>query len=323
MKRSLPLQLACSLRIQVLILLLVISTGVTFAATNTPFEFRDGDRVVLLGDTFIEREGDYGYIEQRMTVQFPERNVQFRNLGWSGDTPLGTARASFDFDKAGAGFEKLKQEVATAQPSVVILGYGMASSLEKTPPTPAQFKAEMLQLMDAIQSMTTNGRVRFILLTPIRHEAFGMDARQIAKHNEILGGYSKALGEIAESRNSAFISLFDELKERNGGEALTDNGIHLNAVGYRRAAEVIAQGLGWTMNAKLAPAEQLRQAILEKNQLFFDRWRPQNETYLFGFRKQEQGQNAKEIPMFDPLILKEEAKIAELRRPARTRKGPV
>src|SRR5437899_4318211 len=151
--------------------LLIISVAGGFAATKTPFEFQDGDRVVLIGDTLIEREGTYGYIEQRLTSQFPDRKVQFRNLGWSGDTPQGTARAGFDFDKPGKGFEKLQEEVAAAQPSVAILGYGMASSLEKPPASPAQFKAEMLQLMDAIQSVTTNGLVRCILLSPIRHEA--------------------------------------------------------------------------------------------------------------------------------------------------------
>src|SRR5260221_1241440 len=55
--------------------------------------------------------------------------------------------------------------------------------------------------------------------------------------------------------------------------------------------------------------------FIAKNTLFFDRWRPQNETYLFGFRKHEQGQNAKEIPMFDPLISQQEAEIAKLRTP--------
>ncbi len=45
------------------------------------------------------------------------------------------------------------------------------------------------------------------------------------------------------------------------------------------------------------------------------RWRPQNETYLYGFRKHEQGQNAREIPEFDPLIVQLEKKIAQLRVP--------
>src|SRR6187455_2950099 len=79
----------------------------SFAATQTPFEFRDGDRVVLIGDTLIEREPAHGYVEQRLTTEFPTRHVTFRNLGWSADTPAGESRASFDFDKPGKGFEKI------------------------------------------------------------------------------------------------------------------------------------------------------------------------------------------------------------------------
>jgi hypothetical protein len=63
--------------------------------------------------------------------------------------------------------------------------------------------------------------------------------------------------------------------------------------------------------------EQLRQTVIEKNRLYFHRWRPQNETYLFGFRKHEQGQNAAEVPKFDPLVAELEAKIAQLRVPVK------
>ena len=51
--------------------------------------------------------------------------------------------------------------------------------------------------------------------------------------------------------------------------------------------------------------------------LYFYRWRPQNETYLFGFRKHEQGNNAREIPQFDPLVEAKEKEIARLRRPVK------
>ena len=60
--------------------------------------------------------------------------------------------------------------------------------------------------------------------------------------------------------------------------------------------------------------EPLRRAVVEKNQLFFYRWRPHNETYLFGFRKHEQGKNAKEVAEFDPLVSKAEEDIARIRK---------
>src|SRR5215471_11395449 len=86
--------------------------SIALGVPKNAFEFRDGDRVALVGDTLMEREQTYGYLEERLAIQFPTRNVIFRNLGWSGDTPAGNARASFDFDKAGKGFEKLKQQIA-------------------------------------------------------------------------------------------------------------------------------------------------------------------------------------------------------------------
>ena len=61
----------------------------------------------------------------------------------------------------------------------------------------------------------------------------------------------------------------------------------------------------------------LRSAILAKNELYFHRWRPANNTYLFLFRKHEQGQNAKEIPLFDPLVAEREQEIAKLLGAAR------
>jgi lysophospholipase L1-like esterase len=61
-------------------------------------------------------------------------------------------------------------------------------------------------------------------------------------------------------------------------------------------------------------SEQLRNVLIEKNFAFFNRYRPQNETYLFLFRKHEQGNNAVEIPQFDPLVTEYETQITTLRK---------
>lgn len=76
-----------------LALLLCWGVCAAFAAEKpAAFELRDGDRVVFLGDTLIEREQYHGWVELMLTSRFPERNVTFRNLGWSGDTPVGESR---------------------------------------------------------------------------------------------------------------------------------------------------------------------------------------------------------------------------------------
>lgn len=87
------------------------------------------------------------------------------------------------------------------------------------------------------------------------------------------------------------------------------------AVAARADAAAWAKGVSVGGPAFAAPAEALRAEINIKSELFFHRWRPQNETYLFGFRKHEQGRNGAEIPQFDPLVESREARIKELRQP--------
>jgi putative heme-binding domain-containing protein len=378
------------------------------------FELLDGDRVAFVGDTLIEREQQYGFIETMLTARFPDRHVIFRNLGWSADTPRGVSRAGFDPPEA--GFERLKEQIAAFKPTVVFLGYGMASSLDGPPPA-SEFIADLTRLMDTIEQLCAPGKVRFVLLSPLRHENLPPPLPRPARHNEVLAQYTVALKDLAEKRGAVFVDLFhafDSPRQRAGGSRpLTDNGIHLTAYGYWRAAEALARSFRWptanwwlgitrdggvrpgsfgasvssitktpeaTRFAKLNDylpyptlhgptnepiatagcrlqvveipdvphalkvdgqvvyvepasawraghwiergpefdqAEALRRAILKKNELFFHRWRPQNNTYLFLFRKHEQGQNAKEIPMFDPLIEAAEREIARLRKPVR------
>jgi hypothetical protein len=81
------------------------------------------------------------------------------------------------------------------------------------------------------------------------------------------------------------------------------------------SAKAWAEGISIGEDPDAARVEQIRQLVKRKNELFFHRWRPQNETYLFGFRKHEQGNNAVEIPQFDPLVAEIEAQIDTLKKP--------
>ena len=114
-------------------LALLASVVVPFTAVRAAetFELRDGDRVLFIGDTFIEREGDYGYIETRLTAAFPDRKVTFRNLGWAADSPMGRARASFDWNSPEADWlKRVKEQLALVKPTVAFLSYGATAGLE-------------------------------------------------------------------------------------------------------------------------------------------------------------------------------------------------
>ena len=382
------------MRSLILFLLLIVCLPAR-ADDPAPFEIREGDRVVLLGDALLERENTYGYLETRMHEQFPDRKFTVRNLSWAGDTPRGWSRASFDPPEK--GFERLKEAIALVKPTVVFLGYGMAASLQEMtdraqdialnrdearygsePMSAARFKKELGELMEAIVETRNAERgtrkdsdaapvpssefraPRFVLLSPIRHE----DLRAVrpglpdpAPHNALLEQYSKAIEELAKENGARFVSLLDLTWHPSDGSqwgfVMTDNGIHLNHEGYGSVPGRVERALNWAADVPpvtlpgvpglLPPPKDtekmrieqeqkktsdkhakvklaFRAAVLKKNDLFFHRFRPANATYLFGFRKHEQGQNAKEIPKFDPLI---EAADAEIDRLKRTRNSEL
>jgi putative heme-binding domain-containing protein len=290
--------------------LLLVSLPAEMARAHPEFKLEEGDRIVLVGDTIIEREQESGWLETEMAAAFPDRHFVVRNLGWSADTPAGESRASFDFTDPKKGFALLTEAVEKIKPTVVIVDYGMASSFSGEAGLP-KFTADLNRLIDTIQDAATN-RVRFIILSPLRHEKLPAPLPNPAAHNAQLALYTAALRTLAQQRGFPFVDLFDWKPAGNIRE-LTENGIHPTPAGYRALVKEIARQLGWKeslgrVNDKLI--ESLRQTVIHKDQLFFDRWRPQNETYLFGFRAHEQGQNAHEIPEFDPLVKKDEESIA-------------
>jgi lysophospholipase L1-like esterase len=352
-----------------------------------PFPLHNGDRVVLVGNTLIEREQQYGYWETALTVRFADCNITFRNLGWSGDTVWGEARAGFDTAKE--GFERLVKQTLALKPTVIILGYGSNESFAGEAGL-ARFEKQLNKLLDAL----AESRARFVILAPLMFEEKTWRAGHYAERKRDLKLYTEAIRRIARERKAHFA---DEIGERFPSPAcLTNNGMHLTAFGYSRTETNLVSELGllWSWRLKtielagntsskvqdrflpdspvppepgvgdvqgdsfvrardlkpgrhtlyidgrpvqtedaeawmkkdglgvqvlkgpsLDQVEQLRRAIVEKNRLYFYRWRPQNETYLFGFRKHEQGQNAREMPLFDPLVAEKEAEIARLRVP--------
>src|SRR5581483_4846474 len=120
------------------------------------------------------------------------------------------------------------------------LGYGMASSFDGEAGLP-KFKSSLNRLIDTIQKQNNN-QVRFVLLSPIRHENLGAPLPDPEIHNQQLSLYTRAIEEIARERGANFVSLFDGLPietKKKASHPLTDNGIHLNKAGYQKAANVI------------------------------------------------------------------------------------
>jgi len=286
---------------------------------KNPFEFADGDRVVFLGGTLIEREQKYGYWELALTLLNKDKNVSFRNLGWSGDTVWCESRGSFGGQPE--GFKNTVALVKELKPTVIVICYGQVESFDGKEGV-KKFTEGLEKLIDAV-SVT---KARVVLMTPTPFENVKPITDADAK-NASLKLYVAATKEVAEKRKMGFVDVFSVESQRRKSEwspgkprSLTDNGIHLSDFGYAFTCPALGfDPFGIKSNAAelekaYMEAHALREAIIAKNELFFHRWRPQNLTYLTGFRKGEQGQNAVEIGQFNPLVEKAEKEITELRK---------
>lgn len=265
---------------------------------------KDGDRIVWIGNALAEREQRYGHWETALHCKYPERNLTVRNLGWSGDTVYGDARAGFD--NAAKGYERLVSLTLESKPTLIFVSYGLNESFDG-PEGVAKFQKGLEKLLDSLAP----SKARVVLFSPRPFEK-SRALPDPTERNKTLQLYVQAIREVADNRGHRYADLFfaglDH--QKNAEQRFTDNGMHLTDAGYEATIPEFLSALGLTWSGEEPKKfEAVRAAVRKKNELFFHRWRPQNETYLFGFRKHEQGKNAKEIVEFDPLIAKAEEEL--------------
>ena len=264
-----------------------------------PLVLEDNDMVVLLGDTFIERDGSYGHLETALTAAFPGKKIRFRNLGWSGDTPRAESRAYFGPPEE--GFERLTKQIEELKPTVVISCYG-AVDAAKGQAGHEHFLRAYRRLLEMIKQTSGAG---VVLMSPPVAQTLPAPFPDMTAENRQRAAISEAIAGLAKERGLRYAGLFEE----TGQTAVSsENGVTFTESGYATLVPAFLKSLA-VKPAGEVPGK-LRQMVVEKNLLYFYRWRPQNEIYLFGSRKHEQGNNASEVQLFEPLVSEKEASIA-------------
>ncbi|MDA1162322.1 MAG: SGNH/GDSL hydrolase family protein [Planctomycetota bacterium] len=373
----------------------LLSSGVLQAESGQPFRFADGDRVVLLGDTFFERAQRYGWLETALQRRFPNENLQFRNLGWSGDTVFAESRGIFD--PPATGYARMLEQIRDLKPTVILLNYGGNESFNGP-----DYRDTFIRQYDKLLDDLSSTKARVVLVSPLPLVDAGSPLPKPAGQNLIRKQFVNAVQKLAKDRTLHFVDMWSPIEQHLddfGSDFLTPDGIHLTGYGYSIVSTILARTLAgdpvsMTPQVKLGntaaefdgygiqqddyeasassrrlqatlsensatigirisadqlnpgkyelrsndefcceltsdqlnrsalsdhgsiamlDVEELRQTIVQKNEMYFYRWRPQNVTYLFLFRKHEQGNNAKEVDEFLPIIARLETRIHELK----------
>jgi lysophospholipase L1-like esterase len=212
--------------------LLVLSAP---AEDSEHFFFRDGDRVVMVGDSITEQHLYSNYVETWTVTRFPSWQIVFRNAGIGGDRSPG-------------GNSRFKRDVLSFKPTALTVDFGMNDGNYR-PFAPKTFQTYMDGL-DGIASQAEAAHIRVAWLTPSPVEK-REDGPAREGYNETLEKFAEGVKEVASRHGGLFVDQlhpFLELEEKaraadpknriGGGDA-----VHPGAPGQAIMAWSILKGL--------------------------------------------------------------------------------
>jgi hypothetical protein len=276
-----------------------------------------GDVIAFIGATQTVLQQRYGYLETLLTRADAEKDIGFRNLAWQADTVYRRQRPR----NFGGNLVQLRRVDA----SIIIAAFGQIEAMDGVQKIPA-FVAAYRKLLNECAMQTR----RIVLVTPA---PFGKidnpHIPDLTLHNDAVAAYAVAIRKLAEEMNCLCV----DLSQRHADHDKVD-GMHLTALGQFEVAKTTYQALQGASTKPISVdadgrfddsgLEELRQAILAKNELWFRYWRPANWGFLYGnrqgvaFSRDNEDLNKRLLPAeitgILPMIKDAEAAIAEKRK---------
>jgi glucose/arabinose dehydrogenase/lysophospholipase L1-like esterase len=245
-----------------------------------------GDHVSLIGNTLADRMQHHGWLETLLYANFPDDDLVFRNLGFSGDELTLRLRS--------AKFGTPDEHLAANQTDVIFafFGYNESYAGEKGLP---KFKQDLEKFVKDTEGKKYNGKSapRLVLFSPIAQENLhDANLPDGVEHNKNIKLYTDAMSEVAAANNVAFVDLFriSQAIYGNAGTPLTIDGVHLNEHGDMLLAPTILHALFLDLPMKKMDGgmiDKIRAAVLDKNLYWFNRYRTVDGYNVYGGRAYE------------------------------------
>ncbi len=228
--------------------------------------------------------------------------------------------------------DKLLDMLSRTQARIVLLSPIRHEDLGRPLPDPAEHNRNLRLYVDALAKVAARRGHDFVNL----FDLVGPKDQPLTQNGIHLNDRGYRAATWAIERGLGLPPLDSEL-ERTGPEPFTHADATLPCGGRTLKVRGLAPGT-WALKVDGAPVaaataadwakgvaitrgpdvdqlEKLRALIAEKNVHYFHYWRPQNDTYIFGFRRKEQGHLTAEFPKYPPILDEKESEIAKLRVP--------
>ena len=283
-------------------------------AAEPALKLQKGDHISFIGNTTADRMQHSAWLETDIAALYPELDLTFRNLGFSGDE-LKLRQREDNFGSPDEWLTKTKS-------SVIFCFFGYNEALRGAPGLDG-FRKDLAETIDGMlkQKYDEKTAPRLVFFSPIAHENLkNPNLPDGTANNEKLALYTQAMKEVCTAKQVLFVDLFTptQMLYATAAKPLTMNGIHLLDQGDRAVANVIMKELFGVEKIQKdeKELERLRQAILDKNYHWFSRYRVVDGYNVFGGRSKLAwfGQSnadvmMREMEMFDVMTANRDAKV--------------
>jgi len=172
---------------------IVIALFYTLSASAADFFFKDGDVVVMIGDSITEQHLYSNFVEMWTVSRFPNWKLTFRNVGIGGDRSVG-------------GNARFARDVLPHKPTAMTVDFGMNDGGYRA------FGDDTFKpYMDGLQGMANQAqaaKIRTAWVTPQPLDNADPGSTALTGYNQTLERFSAGVQTIADKNAGLFVDQF-------------------------------------------------------------------------------------------------------------------
>lgn len=165
----------------------------TASVQAADFFFKDGDVVVMIGDSITEQHQYSNFVEMWTVTRFPKWKLTFRNVGIGGDT-------------SGGGNGRFARDVLIHKPTAMTVDFGMNDGRYR-----GFEEGTFKPYMDGLQGMANQAKaanIRTAWCTPQPLDNGDQGTTALTGYNQTLEKFSAGVGTIAGTNGGLFVDQF-------------------------------------------------------------------------------------------------------------------
>jgi len=221
---------------------------------------RDGQKVLLIGDSITNAGGYVQYVEAFLRTRFPDGRFTLINLGLPSETVTGLSEPDHPFPRPNV-HERLDRALDRVKPDVVVACYGMNDGIYY-PFSEDRFVQYQQGIRKVVQKARGAGAA-VILMTPPPFDPVPVKAKLLPlnspkfswvnpyeRYNDVLDRYSAWIltlrkeGIPVADPHRETARFLDTIRHEQPGFALTGDGVHPTPSGHALVAFALLETIG-------------------------------------------------------------------------------